>query len=707
MFTTRWHSKLRTAAVAVCVLVSGASSTNRATASIELASQTPQVSEAMSPADLDGDGIPDDLEQLLAERFAPVIFIHPGETNYPVNVDWFLARARLLYFEDCFPDVQESVPGAPNPLGSQSNLIGPPWTHPDSWGSDHPETHCGDAPDHRRIATTAPDPESYSDQTTFELPDVSASARVGSLNPADWKTYVHVYPNNLGGIQIQYWHVFTYNAFDFLGFGNHGGDWDASIQVVLDSNLNPTGAWYSRHGADHPGDFFAWTDLTIYDGTHPQVAIDKGGHAAFKSFQDCQDYFQVVGDLSICSIAWRNNPDGPGFGTVWKTWTGGQVRQDPSTQPFPNAYSISPNPSVTGGIVNLGEYNPGARQASPILAGQFRPLNGQTFTQYSGRWGSLGLIFSGPRGPVFQGYDSGVYRSWYNQAAAAPATPTTHPWREPPKTNRTVGIPRFVSGGTTYVSPRTPFSLAVTENRVAEAEGSATTYFRLVADNSIPGAFGAYAGPFSISGPDGSYRLDYYSVDALGNLEAVHSAVFILDGTGPAISISDPRATDYSHPSLLTVAFGGNDGTGSGVSTFDATLDGASTAGGVPIQSGSVIDFLDLSLGAHVFTVSAIDRVGNTSNSTVRFNILANPGSLHDDVARFAQLDKLKTQLEKSLNSKLDAADATQLRDHCATANNIYGALINEVQAQSGKGIDSAAAAVIVADAQYVMAHCV
>ena len=48
-----------------------------------------------TPADEDHDGIPDALKQFLAERYAPVISIHPHEPNYPVNVEWFLREPTL------------------------------------------------------------------------------------------------------------------------------------------------------------------------------------------------------------------------------------------------------------------------------------------------------------------------------------------------------------------------------------------------------------------------------------------------------------------------------------------------------------------------------------------------------------------------------------------------------------------------------------
>src|SRR5262245_16600620 len=78
--------------------------------------------------DEDEDGIDDALEQLLAERYAPVMIMEPGEENYPVNVDWHVARATLLYHEDCgflpcIGDIDEVVPPAPSPLGPQAELV--------------------------------------------------------------------------------------------------------------------------------------------------------------------------------------------------------------------------------------------------------------------------------------------------------------------------------------------------------------------------------------------------------------------------------------------------------------------------------------------------------------------------------------------------------------------------------------------------------
>jgi len=417
--------------------------------------------------DHDHDGIDDSLEQILAEKFAPVMIIEPGDENYPVNVDWFLDRTRLKYHEACFwGDVEESLPVPPgsNPIGSQDNLIGPPWTHPGDFGENQTGGHCGgEESSHRAITTIAKDPggegpTGYSDRTTFYLATLDEPYRVGSLDPLDWVTYFHAYPTADGGIMIQYWHVFAYNDFPF---DDHGGDWDATIHVQLDNTLNLKGVWFSRHLDFFPGTFkepgHIPPRVQMYDSTHTIVTIDSG-HGAFASAEDwCLDpntagvgrWGDIAwgpisgdeGDLSHsasslhtigCDSGTPHYKDEEG-GTIWQTWTDGQVFQGGDDV----RYHIVQSPSAHGGLINVGEYNPctpqtcqGTKQASTLLAGQFLPLNGQDFIRYSGRWGDIRFIsgWSGPRGPVFAGFKDGVYTAWYNQGADDPASADTSPW---------------------------------------------------------------------------------------------------------------------------------------------------------------------------------------------------------------------------------------------------------------------------------------
>jgi len=442
--------------------------------------------------DDDHDGIDDALEQLLAERYAPVIYIEPGESNYPVNVNWILQRGYLWYGEQgCTPDENERLPGISGTIGTQARLLGPdgaagdPWVHPYSWSAVHHITHCS-SDEARPLTTTEPMPEGFGDDQLWWIgnangDDFNDSDRVGSLNPADWVTYFHAYPTSDGGIIIQYWHTFAFNEFE--GVDRHGGDWDASIQVRLGPDLQPMGAWFSRHNNDHPGDFHEWQSLRRFGGTHPVMTIDGGGHGAYSSpedwaFCDCTTFSSVTGPVG--NVVWTRDSDAyddpaqlrkarftiveqgtppvpmavvtlsdPTGGTVWKTWSTGDVSQAGSVD-----HGIGPNPSAHGGLINVGEYNPGSvccRQAAGLVEGQFYPLNDQIFIKYSGRWGTtnsgLGSLQAsdGPRGPVFQGFKDGIFQSWYNHGSNSAAAPATSPWRVEPTTSLQVGTPSYVA----------------------------------------------------------------------------------------------------------------------------------------------------------------------------------------------------------------------------------------------------------------------
>ena len=87
--------------------------------------------------------------------------------------------------------------------------------------------------------------------------------------------------------------------------------------------------------------------------------------------------------------------------------------------------------------------------------------------------------------------------------------------------------------------------------------------------------------------------------------------------------------------------------------------------------------------------------------------LMVTPVSIMNDVTQFLQSGAIKNAgLAKSLLSKLTAAATARGAGNCATAANIYQAFINELNAQSGKGVDPIAAANLIADAQFLIANC-
>jgi len=138
-------------------------------------------------------------------------------------------------------------------------------------------------------------------------------------------------------------------------------------------------------------------------------------------------------------------------------------------------------------------------------------------------------------------------------------------------------------------------------------------------------------------------------------------------------------------------------------------MDGATTLpNGVGLANGQMISLLTaLSLGTHTFSVDSVDNVNNAGTNSVTFSIIVTPDSIKEDVQQFLQGGAIKNKGQaNSLLAKLDSAAAARSRGQCATAANIYQAFINELEAQSGKGVSASAAAIMIADAQYLIAHC-
>jgi hypothetical protein len=248
--------------------------------------------------DADHDGLDDKLEDELAARFAPVVFHGEEETNFPVSVDWWLARTHL------------SVLDATTPPRQPQRVIAGPLTQAQLPGHVFPRT----GGDISSVAT-----RSREKQATFYLEDVAPPWRAGAKdNPAAWITYVHSYPNLSGGVTLQYWRAYSYNEAQALFLDvSHGGDWEG-VAVHLDRSFQPQQVTFLGH-----------TDITtktpaevVWEDTHPQVWSEEGGHASHSDARALRSrrYFRQ------------------------ETWPGGQVTGPDGARHGPG-----------GGLLNLGE----------------------------------------------------------------------------------------------------------------------------------------------------------------------------------------------------------------------------------------------------------------------------------------------------------------------------------------------------------------
>lgn len=286
--------------------------------------------------DGDNDGIVDRCEQTLAEKFAPVVHHFEGERNYPTNVDWFLQKTQLRFYDDeCDAleggDLDEFVEDRP----PQRDL--PLW----SWRNG-----CGATYTFFSNGTRSEEKE-----RTFYLKDVADEFKQGSKdNTSEWTTYFHAYRNDRGGVTLQYWRFYAADSGKekYLHvFGGHGGDWEG-IHVVLDNCLRPVQVNLMSHTTI---DALDWSSVTKdpNDPNRPMVFSEIGGHAT-------HNFGELAVLLPIVSLRF----------TQQQTWTGGSVHW----------YDGRVTPG--GVLLNIGE--------------KMRPLNGQDFIRYSGIWGSPGFL---------------------------------------------------------------------------------------------------------------------------------------------------------------------------------------------------------------------------------------------------------------------------------------------------------------------------
>ena len=297
---------------------------------------------AVRAADGDGDLLLDACEQAIAERFAPVIYHSSDETNFPTNVDRVLAASTLYFYDDaCGPDLVSPVRASP----SQPSLLG--WVIDES---------CGDRARVRSDAT-----RSQRKQRTFFLGDLPDEQRAGSRDTREWTTYVHVYPDAIGGVTVQYWRLYAYND----AVNDHGGDWEG-FHVVVDEELRPVAVRLMGHASLEELPF----DALEREGTHVRVFSEGGGHAT----RAAGTGIRARGcEAARCVI----DPNDPRTFIRHETWPGGRVT-------FPNGRR-----SAAGVLLNVGS--------------RVKPLHGQEFVRYSGLWGSPGFLYgtSGYWGPAF------------------------------------------------------------------------------------------------------------------------------------------------------------------------------------------------------------------------------------------------------------------------------------------------------------------
>lgn len=210
----------------------------------------PTACNGLAGVDADQDGFPDACEQWFAEQYAPVFIYSKKESHYPMAVNDYLAQTALWFFDaGCRPDVNEEIQQTP----AFEQLL-----------SQVREPNCGHA---GRVFSNRT--RSKEKSRTFYLKNVDEELRQGDANPESWVTYVHVYPNTLRGLTLQYW---TFYAYD--DDSNHGGDWEG-LHVVLDAQFKPNRVTL----LDETNlNYIPWAQVELTSEGRPRVYIQPHSH---------------------------------------------------------------------------------------------------------------------------------------------------------------------------------------------------------------------------------------------------------------------------------------------------------------------------------------------------------------------------------------------------------------------------------------------
>ncbi|RKN44375.1 ThuA domain-containing protein [Micromonospora endolithica] len=163
------------------------------------------------------------------------------------------------------------------------------------------------------------------------------------------------------------------------------------------------------------------------------------------------------------------------------------------------------------------------------------------------------------------------------------------------------------------------------------------------------GAWTPYTEPVEVTG-DGSHELLYRATDKAGNAETLKSAVVRIDGEKPTLLVSGLADGQlYGDSQDVRVSWQAVDPT-SGLATVVGRLDGR------PYASGTLQAMYELPLGLHELSVTATDKAGNATTSSVRFFVTTSFRDMQNLLDRFKATGRLSADAHKQLKAKLDAA---------------------------------------------------
>lgn len=355
------------------------------------------------------------------------------------------------------------------------------------------------------------------------------------------------------------------------------------------------------------------------------------------------------------------------------------------------------------------------------------------------------------------GLNDGTYFIDYNSTDSirnveATKTATVILDNTPPATSLTIGEPKIVYAGNTYVNSSTPFTITATDN--PEGSGVATTAYKIY-NATYDSGWIAYTGTFNLPNwleKGGTYHIAYNSTDNLGNTETTKRTTIIIILHKVKVEIK-PALIEVKPGQTATYTINVTN-LGNLPDTYNLTItlidfNGLCEADPTIIQTPwTLLDKTSLTLNpgewdTTTFTIAVPANWAGMEDATYNFTATAtcqedptvNASALASltvkatkrSMSEYVKLEiqwlretvnrlEIKEGIKNSLLAKLANAEMkvdqaiqwinqgreTPANNMLNTAQNIIQAFINEVKAQTGKEISPTDAQTLIQTAQNI-----
>lgn len=249
-----------------------------------------------TPADEDGDGIADELEDHLMATFGPELRLAPDDIDQtrPASIDWFLPQVKLRFDHPDCPDDGSNLLD----VGAITFANLAEQEHHTKSVTNFCRHDNDDA--HRKLA-------SHKELGFFLQAENDAVVHAGipASQRDQWRAYMQVRPSSYPGAayDLQVWFFYAYN--DFIASANHEADWEhMTLSISADEHL--VSVFFATH---HAG--FRVDDMSKlqFADTHVVGYSADGSHATY----DRAGTF----NLGVIGVDDHTYDGGP----VWQTWT--------------------------------------------------------------------------------------------------------------------------------------------------------------------------------------------------------------------------------------------------------------------------------------------------------------------------------------------------------------------------------------------------